>query len=230
MKIEIWSDVMCPFCYIGKKNFENALAELPFKDKIDVEWKSFQLDPSLETGVSTTTAEYFRDKKGFPEAQAKQMTAQVTEMGKSVGIDFNFENAIITNTFPAHKLIHLAKKKNLGAEMEEELFKAHFLDGKNIGDEKILINLGENLGLKSEDITEALSNQEIDLEVKHEIIEASQLGISGVPFFVIDQKYGVSGAQPVETFKEAITQAYNENTVTLSNNNDATCGEDGCEI
>lgn len=224
MKIEIWSDVMCPFCYIGKKNFENALDELPFKDKIDVEWKSFQLDPSLETGVSTTTAEYFRDKKGFPEAQAKQMTAQVTEMGKSVGIDFNFENAIITNTFPAHKLIHLAKKKNLGAEMEEELFKAHFLDGKNIGDEKILINLGENLGLKSEDITEALSNQEIDLEVKHEIIEASQLGISGVPFFVIDQKYGVSGAQPVETFKEAITQAYNENTVTLSNNNDATCG------
>lgn len=230
MKIEIWSDVMCPFCYIGKKNFENALAELPFKDKIDVEWKSFQLDPSLETGVSTTTAEYFRDKKGFPEAQAKQMTAQVTEMGKSVGIDFNFENAIITNTFPAHKLIHLAKKKNVGAEMEEELFKAHFLDGKNIGDEKILFNLGENLGLKSEDITEALSNQEIDLEVKHEIIEASQLGISGVPFFVIDQKYGVSGAQPVETFKEAITQAYNENTVTLSNNNDATCGEDGCEI
>lgn len=230
MKIEIWSDVMCPFCYIGKKNFENALAELPFKDKIDVEWKSFQLDPSLETGVATTTAEYFRDKKGFPEAQAKQMTAQVTEMGKSVGIDFNFENAIITNTFPAHKLIHLAKKKNLGAEMEEELFKAHFLDGKNIGDEKILMGLGEKLGLNSEEIIEALSSKEIDLEVKHEIIEASQLGISGVPFFVIDQKYGVSGAQPVETFKEAITQAYNENTVTLSNNNDASCGEDGCEI
>ncbi|KQT18113.1 disulfide bond formation protein DsbA [Chryseobacterium sp. Leaf404] len=230
MKIEIWSDVMCPFCYIGKKNFENALAELPFKDQIDVEWKSFQLDPSLETGVANTTAEYFREKKGFPEAQAKQMTAQVTEMGKSVGIDFDFKNAIITNTFPAHKLIHLAKKNNLGAEMEEELFKAHFLEAKNIGNEKILMGLGEKLGLNPEEITKALSSKEIDLEVKHEIIEASQLGISGVPFFVIDQKYGVSGAQPVETFKEAITQAYNENTVTLSNNNDASCGEDGCEI
>ncbi|MBD8081539.1 DsbA family oxidoreductase [Chryseobacterium caseinilyticum] len=230
MKIEIWSDVMCPFCYIGKKNFEKALEEFSFKDKIEVEWKSFQLDPSLETDVTTTTAEYFREKKGFPEAQAKQMTAQVTEMGKSVGIDFNFENAIITNTFPAHKLIHLAKKHQLGAEMEEELFKAHFLQGKNIGDDKTLISLGEKLGLKSENIIEALSSREIDLEVKHEIIEASQLGISGVPFFVIDQKYGVSGAQPVETFREAITQAYNENTVALSNNNDASCGEDGCNI
>ena len=221
---------MCPFCYIGKKNFEEALEQIPFKDKIEVDWKSFQLDPSLETGVATTTAEYFREKKGFPEAQAKQMTAQVTEMGKSVGIDFNFENAIITNTFSAHKIIHLAKKHNLGAEMEEELFKAHFIEGKNIGDAKTLIALGEKSGLKSEEITDALSSKEIDLAVKHEIIEASQLGISGVPFFVIDKKYGVSGAQPVETFKEAITQAYNERTVTLSNNNDASCGEDGCEI
>lgn len=230
MKIEIWSDVMCPFCYIGKKNFERALSELSFKDKIDVEWKSFQLDPSLDTGVATTTAKYFRDKKGLLEEQAKQMTTQVTEMGKSVGIDFNFEKAILTNTFPAHKLIHLAKKNNLDAEMEEELFKAHFLEGKNIGDTETLIKLGKNLGLKSDDIKEAISSQAVDLEVKHEIIEASQLGISSVPFFVIDQKYGVSGAQPVDTFKQAITQAFNENTVTLSNNSDASCGEDGCEI
>ena len=229
MKIEIWSDVMCPFCYIGKKNFENALEELSLKDKIDVEWKSFQLDPSLEMGEAITTAQYFKEKKGFPENQAKQTTAQVTEMGKSAGIDFNFEKAIITNTFPAHKLIHLAKKNDLGSEMEEELFKAHFLEGKNIGDSETLINLGKKLDLDSDMIKEALSSKVLDLEVKHEIIEASQLGISGVPFFVINQKYGVSGAQPVETFKEAITQAYNESSFT-SNNKDLSCSEDDCSI
>ena len=230
MKIEIWSDVMCPFCYIGKKNFENALEELSLKDKIDVEWKSFQLDPSLEMGEAITTAQYFKEKKGFPENQAKQMTAQVTEMGKSAGIDFNFEKAIITNTFPAHKLIHLAKKNDLGSEMEEELFKAHFLEGKNIGDSETLINLGKKLDLDSDMIKEALSSKVLDLEVKHEIIEASQLGISGVPFFVINQKYGVSGAQPVETFKEAITQAYNESSFTSNDNKDLSCSEDDCSI
>ncbi|PQA94902.1 Predicted dithiol-disulfide isomerase, DsbA family [Chryseobacterium piscicola] len=230
MKIEIWSDVMCPFCYIGKKNFENALEELSLKDKIDVEWKSFQLDPSLEMGEAITTAQYFKEKKGFPENQAKQMTAQVTEMGKSAGIDFNFEKAIITNTFQAHKLIHLAKKNDLGSEMEEELFKTHFLEGKNIGDSETLINLGKKIDLDSDMIKEALSSKVLDLEVKHEIIEASQLGISGVPFFVINQKYGVSGAQPVETFKEAITQAYNESSFTSNDNKDLSCSEDDCSI
>ncbi|WP_312076792.1 DsbA family oxidoreductase [Chryseobacterium sp.] len=230
MKIEIWSDVMCPFCYIGKKNFENALETLPFKDKINVEWKSFQLDPSLEIGKAVTTAQYFKEKKGFPEDQAKQMTDQVTQMGKSAGIDFNFEKAIITNTFPAHKLIHLAKKHQLGAEMEEELFKAHFLDGKDVGDIEVLIKLGENLGLKSGEIKDVLSAETLDHEVKQEIVEASQLGISGVPFFVIDRKYGVSGAQPTDYFKEAITQAFNEKTVAQNTEKDLSCGDEGCEI
>ena len=140
MKIEIWSDVMCPFCYIGKKNFENALEELSLKDKIDVEWKSFQLDPSLEMGEAITTAQYFKEKKGFPENQAKQMTAQVTEMGKSAGIDFNFEKAIITNTFPAHKLIHLAKKNDSTSIINYQLNKRKIKG--DVKDFELLVSLG----------------------------------------------------------------------------------------
>ena len=230
MKIEIWSDVMCPFCYIGKKNFENALETLPFKDNIEVEWKSFQLDSSLETGKPITTAQYFKEKKGLPETKGKQLTEQVVQMGKSSGIDFDFEKAIITNTFQAHKLIHLAKKHQLGAEMEEELFKAHFLEGKNIGLDEVLISLGEKLGISTDEIKNTLSTETLDNEVKQEIVEASQLGISGVPFFVIDRKYGVSGAQPTDYFKQAITQAYNEKAMDETAEKDLSCGEDGCEI
>ncbi len=133
MKIEIWSDVMCPFCYIGKNNFEQALQKMPFKDDVQVEWKSFQLDPELNPKESKNTIEYFKEKKGFPEAQARQMIQQVSQMGKSAGIDFNFDKALITNTFSAHRLLHLAKKYNKSNEAEEALFKAHFIEGKNVG-------------------------------------------------------------------------------------------------
>jgi len=232
MKIEIWSDVMCPFCYIGKKNFEQALEKLPFKDEVEVEWKSFQLDPTLELGETKTTAEYFREKKGFPEEQAKQMTAQVIQMGKASGIDFNFERALITNTFSAHKILHLAKKYGKSSEMEEQLFKAHFLNGENVGSIEVLSNLAEKLGISKDEALQTLSSEEFNDEVNQDVTEGRNNGVTGVPFFILNGKYAVSGAQPAELFEEALTQTYNETVKPFksSTNSDLSCDTDGCSI
>lgn len=232
MKIEIWSDVMCPFCYIGKKNFEQALEKLPFKDEVEVEWKSFQLDPTLELGETKTTAEYFREKKGFPEEQAKQMTAQVVNMGKASGIDFNFEKALITNTFLAHKILHLAKKHGKSSEMEEELFKAHFLNGENVGSVEVLSNLAEKLGINKVEALQTLSSDEFDNELNQDVTEGRNNGVTGVPFFILNGKYAVSGAQPSELFEEALTQTYNETVKPFksSTDSDLSCDTDGCSI
>lgn len=176
MKIEIWSDIMCPFCYIGKNNFEQALEKLPFKDQVEVEWKSFQLDPTLDPKETKTTFEYFKEKKGFPEAQAQQMIGQVKQMGTGAGIDFNFEKAIITNTFSAHKLLHLAKKYNKSNEMEEALFIAHFIDGKNVGDLETLLSIAGSLGIDKDEAKQVLTSEEFDYDInqdfwKQEILE-----------------------------------------------------------
>lgn len=233
MKIEIWSDVMCPFCYIGKNNFEQALNKLPFKDEVEVEWKSFQLDPTLDPNETQDTIQYFREKKGVAEAQATQMLGQVTQMGKGAGIDFNFGQTLITNTFSAHKLLHLAKKHNKSNEMEEALFIAHFIDGKNVGDTEVLIALAENLGIDKDEAREAVTTDQLAYEVNQDIQEARNNGISGVPFFVLNGKYAVSGAQPAEVFENALQQTYKE-TVSpfkdLSGGSGAACDADGCSI
>lgn len=232
MKVKIWSDVMCPFCYIGKNNFEKALEKLPFKDEVEVEWKSFQLDPTLDPKQTINTTEYFKEKKGFPEAQSQQMMGQVVEIGKGSGIDFNFEKALITNTFSAHKLLHLAKKHNKSNEMEEALFIAHFIDGKNVGDLETLISLTDSLGIDKEETRKALTTEEFDYDVNQDILEARNNGVSGVPFFILNGKYAVSGAQPVEVFENALQQTYDETVTPLQNlsDNGASCDADGCEI
>ncbi len=233
MKVEIWSDVMCPFCYIGKNNFEKALEKLPFKNDVEVEWKSFQLDPTLDPKETQNTIQYFKEKKGFPEAQAAQMISQVAQIGKEAGIDFNFEKALITNTFNAHRLLHLAKKHNKSNEMEEALFIAHFIDGKNVADPEVLITLAESLGIETKEAQQAVTSDQLDNEVNQDILEARDNGVSGVPFFVLNGKYAVSGAQPVEVFENALQQTYKE-TVSpfkdLSGDGSASCDADGCSI
>ncbi|MFP8892626.1 DsbA family oxidoreductase [Chryseobacterium sp. EZn1] len=233
MKIEIWSDVMCPFCYIGKNNFEQALNKLPFKDEVEIEWKSFQLDPTLDPKETQDTIQYFREKKGVAEAQAAQMLGQVTQMGKGAGIDFNFGKTLITNTFSAHKLLHLAKKHNKSNEMEEALFIAHFIDGKNVGDTEVLTALAESLGIDREEALQAITTDQLDYEVNQDIQEARNNGISGVPFFVLNGKYAVSGAQPAEVFENALQQTYKEAVSPfkdISGENGASCDADGCRI
>jgi predicted DsbA family dithiol-disulfide isomerase len=232
MKVEIWSDVMCPFCYIGKNNFEQALNKLPFKDQVEVEWKSFQLDPSLDPSKTQNTLAYFKEKKGFADAQAQQMMGQVAQMGKGAGIDFNFEKALMTNTFTAHKLLHLAKKYNKSNEMEEALFIAHFIDGKNIGDPETLISLADSLGIDKEETEKSLTSNEFNDAVNQDITDARAHGVTGVPFFILNGKYAVSGAQPVELFENALQQTYHETVSPLKDlsNGDNSCDADGCSI
>lgn len=229
MKIQIWSDVMCPFCYIGKKHFEKALENLPFKDEVEVEWKSYQLDPDLnETSGSKTVNQYLSERKGMPVAQVEQMQQRVKEMGRLAGIDFQQEKAIVANTFRAHKLIHFAARSHKATEAEELLFRAHFIDGKNISDVDTLVNIAEELGLDTDQAQYVLTSDSYDYEVKQDILEARNIGVSGVPFFVLDGKYAVSGAQPSDLFEEALTQTYNEKNPAPGSQDGASCSVDGC--
>ena len=210
MKIEIWSDVMCPFCYIGKRRFEEALQNFEHKDKVEVEWKSFQLNPDLKTDPNINITQYLADIKGWTLDYAKQVNNQVTAMAAGVGLTYDFDRAVVANSFDAHRFAHLAKKHNLGDEAEEALFKAYFTEGRNIADHDTLMELGNEMGLDEAEVKQILANGEYAGEVKQDIAEAGYLGIQGVPFFVMNGKYAVSGAQMVPVFTETLEKAYDE--------------------
>jgi predicted DsbA family dithiol-disulfide isomerase len=210
MKIQIWSDVMCPFCYIGKRRFEQALQQFEYNDAIEVEWKSFQLNPNLVTDTSININQYLADIKGITLDHAKQMNQQVTQMAAEVGLTYDFDKAVVANSFDAHRFAHLAKQNGLGDEAEEALFDAYFTQGKNIADHGTLAELGQQIGLDKGEVYHTLSGNKYAINVQQDIAQAQQLGIRGVPFFVMDNKYGVSGAQAVPTFLETLDKAYSE--------------------
>ncbi|QXU41350.1 DsbA family protein [Pedobacter sp. D749] len=238
MKVEIWSDVMCPFCYIGKRHFEQAIEKLPFKNEIEIDWKSFQLNPEYHNTNNETVYDYLSRSKGMPAEQAKQMTKQVVDMAANAGLSIDFDNNIPANTFNAHRLIHLAAKHSLQDLAEEKLFEAHFVNSKNIGETDVLVDLAEEIGLNRAEAEEVLKGDQFSEAVRYDIYESQNLGIRGVPYFVMDRKYGVSGAQPVQAFTDALTQSFTEwketqpkTTLTsLNKNDDAVCDENGCEI
>ena len=210
MKVDIWSDIRCPFCYVGKKNFEKALDQFPHKDKVEVTWHSFQLDPDLKTQPEKNSLEYFAEAKRVSPEQAKEMHDHVSKAGKDEGINFNFEHQKIANSYRAHLLLQLAATKNLANEAEEALFKAQLVDGKNIDDEATLIEIGKSISLTETDIKQALQSDDFGMEVTRDMMLARQMGISGVPFFVINDKYGVSGAQPTTAFSEVLENSWKE--------------------
>ncbi|GGX35522.1 DsbA family oxidoreductase [Aquimarina muelleri] len=233
MKVQIWSDIMCPFCYIAKNNFEKALQQLPFSSEIEVEWKSFQLDPELNnTSGSITFGKYLMVKKGFSAQKADQFLQQLTDMGKNSEVNFDFDKTFVANTFPAHKLLHLSKKYGKDNKMEELLFQALFEMGKNIADPQLLISFAEQLGIDKDETQETLNSNQFDNDVTQDFKEAKNLGISGVPFFVLDSKYSISGAQPVETFLSALKQNFDEAKMPLENlgENDSSCTADECKL
>lgn len=210
MKIEIWSDVMCPFCYIGKRKFEKALAQFPDKEKVELEWKSFQLSPEMKTDTSITAYESLAKHKGISVEQAKAMNEQVVAMAADVGLEYNMEKAVVANSFNAHRFTHFAKAQGKQDEAEELLFRSYFTDGKNIDDFATLIDLGKQIGLDSAALKTALENNSFADEVRHDIYESQQLGVRGVPFFVFDRIYGVSGAQPTEVFGQTLQKSFDE--------------------
>ena len=201
---------MCPFCYIGKRRFENALQGFERKDEVEIEWKSFQLNPDMKTDPNTNIDQYLADVKGFTIDHARQLNAHVTQMAAEAGLTYNFDKAVVANSFNAHRYSHLAKKHGLGIEAEEQLFKAYFTDSKNIDDNETLIALGKQIGLDAAEIKQVLESDAFADDVKHDIDTAQYLGIQGVPFFVLNNKYAVSGAQAVPVFEQTLQKAFDE--------------------
>ena len=210
MKVEIWSDVMCPFCYIGKRRFEDALQHFENKDKVEIEWKSFLLNPDMVTDPSVSINQYLANHKGWTLDYAKQLNAQVTQMAAEAGLTYNFDKAVVANSFNAHRFSHLAKKHGLGLQAEEQLFKAYFTDGKNTDDINTLVELGKELGLDAGEVKQSLEGSAFADGVKLDIAEAQYLGVQGVPFFVFNRRYAVSGAQAEPVFEQTLEKAFTE--------------------
>jgi len=210
MKVEIWSDIMCPFCYLGKRRFENALQQFPNKDDIQIRWRSFQLSPELETDPNKNVHEYLAEKKGWTLDYSEDVHHKMTLTAKEAGLEYNFDKAIPANSFNAHRLSHLAAKYNLQDAAEERLFAAYFTEGKNIDDKNTLVQLGKDIGLPEAEVTGMLQSDLYANEVHQDVDEAQQVGVRGVPFFVLDNKYAVSGAQGSDVFLGALQKAWSE--------------------
>lgn len=210
MKVEVWSDVMCPFCYIGKRKFEHALAKFPAKDKVKLVWKSYQLDPTISAADDKNYTKHLQQKKGWGDKQTKEILDNVTQMAAGVGLKYHFEKAVVANSFKAHRFAHYAGKFGLQDSAEEALFIAHFIEGKDISDDETLANIGFSIGLEKQNVVQFLSTEEMSNEVKRDIQEAEQIGVTGVPFFVFDRKYAISGAQDESVFLNTISKSFEE--------------------
>ena len=210
MKVEIWSDVMCPFCYIGKRRFENALGQFKHDDEIEIEWRSFQLNPDLETDPEININDYLAEAKGWSPEQARQMNRRVTDMASEEGLTYNMDQAVVANSFDAHRLVQYAKTENRGDAAEERLFEAYFSQGKNIDDRDTLVSIGQDIGLDPENCRSVLQSDQFANAVKHDIETARGMNIRGVPFFLFNRKFGVSGAQETDTFLKALKQSWND--------------------
>ena len=210
MKIEIWSDVLCPFCYIGKRNFETAMEQFEFKNQVEVIWKSFQLDSEIPDVATESYQDYLVKRKGMSAEQVKGMLENVTQSAKQVGLEYNFDQAVMVNSLNAHKLIQFAKTKKLGDEMEERLFLAFFTEGKNIADLSVLTQLGKDIGLDETELQTAFTDDNYAYMLKQDIAEAQHVGVRGVPFFVLDRKYAISGAQPPQAFLQNLEKSFSE--------------------
>lgn len=210
MKVEVWSDVMCPFCYIGKRKFEQALAQFTEKDKIQLVWKSYQLDPTISDSTEKDYRKHLQQKKGWGDQQSKDILDNVTQMAAGVGLEYHFEKALVANTFKAHRFAHYAHQYKVQDAAEEALFIAHFVAGKDISDNEALADMGQTIGLDKEDVLRFLTTEEMTEAVKNDIAEAEQIGVSGVPFFVFDRKYAISGAQDEAVFLNTLSQSFAE--------------------
>ena len=210
MQVEIWSDVMCPFCYIGKRKFEAALSQFAHKENIEVIWKSYQLNPEMKTDTNKNSIIALAEHKGISVEESKEMHKYVVEMAANIGLKYNMDKTISANSFNAHRLTHYAKSQGKQLEIEEKLFEAYFILGKNIDDTNTLIGLGESVGLSHESLRKVLQGNDYEEDVRKDVYEAQQVGVRGVPFFVFDRKYAVSGAQESAVFLQSLQKSFDE--------------------
>jgi predicted DsbA family dithiol-disulfide isomerase len=210
VQVEIWSDVVCPWCYLGKRRFEQALSEFEHRDDVQVVYRSFELDPAAAAGVTTPTVERLADKYGMSPAQASQAQRDMTARAAGEGLTFRMGNLRSGNTRDAHRLIQLAKERGRQAEMVERLHRAYFTDEDSVFDHESLTRLAVEAGLDRDDVTGMLAGDAYDDHVRTDEAMARAIGATGVPLFVIDRKYGISGAQPSATITQVLERAWRE--------------------
>ena len=233
--IEIWSDVVCPWCYIGKRRLESALADFEHADEVQVTWRSYQLDPTTPKDSAVSTVEYLGAKFPGGPAQVREMMARTRGLAAEEGLEFH-PDQVHSNTVDAHRLLHLAHELGgdaLQGDLKEALFSAHFVEARRVGDPAVLREVATAVGLDAGRVDEVLASDAYADAVQADIDRARGYGATGVPFFVVDRRYGISGAQPKETFAQVLEQAWAEShpAVEVVAGGDAeACGPDGCAI
>ena len=231
MKLEIWSDIACPWCYVGKRRFERALASFPERDSLEITWRSFELDPSAPRVQAGSAAEHLAQKYRLPLERAEAMNANMSAQGVKEGIEFDFERLRMGNTFDAHRLIHFAASEGRRTEMVERLFRAYFTEGAALGDRDVLGALAAEVGLDADAARSALESGAFADAVRADEDRARGFGITGVPFFAIDERYGISGAQSPEVILGALQQAWSEAAPAKAHAHVTDACEDGsCSI
>lgn len=227
MKVEIWSDIVCPFCYIGKRKFEQALQHFAAKEQVEVIWRSFQLDPDAEPAPDKTVAQSLSEKKGWSLEHTKGMMDQVTNMAREAGLDYKMDRSVVANTLNAHRLTHLAAKYGKQDAAKEKLFQAYFTEGKDVGSADILQQLGQEIGLPAAAVQDLWQSNVFADAVLRDQYEAQQVGVRGVPFFVFNNKYAVSGAQPSAVFAEVMERVWQEERPVQEVLDGSFCSPDG---
>ncbi|MFC7685957.1 DsbA family protein [Ureibacillus sp. GCM10028918] len=234
MKVEVWSDYVCPFCYIGKRQLEQSIKDSGYEGQIEVEMKSFLLDPTTPIDTDKTVYASLSNKYNISEEQAKEMTKNVAERAKEVGLNYNFDIMKDANTTAAHRLAKWASTKGKGPEISERFLQSYFLEGGAIGKQEVLLSLVEDIGLDKAEAQEILNGSQFSDEVQKDISAAQNLGVRGVPFFVIDNKYGISGAQPKAIFEQTISKAADEAglkpKLKMVGDNGSVCADGQCEF
>jgi predicted DsbA family dithiol-disulfide isomerase len=210
VKVEIWSDVVCPWCYIGKRRFEAALDRFDDAADVHVIWRSFQLNPAQPRGVRESHDEHLRQKLGATLEQVRTMNERVVSLAAAEGLDYDFERYQVINTFDAHRVAHLAQAHGLGDPIQERFLRAQLVEGEVLDDPDTLVRLSAEVGVDGDEVRAVLATDRYAAEVAADIGEAREIGVNGVPFFVIDRRYGIAGAQPAELLLQALETARDE--------------------
>ena len=210
MKIEVWSDVVCPWCYVGKRNLEAALARFPHAAEVEVEWKAYELDPNAPVERPGSYIDRIAAKYGLPVGEARARVARIISAGADAGIDFRFDDARPGNTFDAHRVLHHAALSGRQNEVKERLFAATFTEGRPIGDRRTLLEVAGEAGIDVEDVRRMLESRQHADAVRGDEADAMELGVQGVPFFVFDRRLAVGGAQPPDVMLQVLERVWGE--------------------
>ena len=230
IRVDIWSDIACPWCYVGKRRFEAALARFPESERGRGVWRAFELDPAAPRlrDKSSSYAARLAKKYGVPVARAEAMIGHMTDVAAAEGLDFHFERVQSGNTFDAHRLLHLAFERGKQDALKERLLRAYFTEGEAIGEPETLIRLASEVGLDTDEVAATLAGDSFTREVRADEDQARRLGITGVPFFVLDGRYGVSGAQPAEVLVQVLERVSSAGASSVDLEDGAACGPEDC--